>query len=58
VCCWRSASWPPALSRAERGFAPILLAVVEGRLVVAASDSAQAPVGAVVIAIEGDEGGP
>lgn len=41
------------LSRAQRGSAPLLLAVVEGRLVISASESAEAPVGAEVTAIDG-----
>jgi len=41
------------LSRTQRGSAPILFAVVEGRLVISASESAEAPVGAEVTAIDG-----
>lgn len=41
------------LSRTQRGSAPILLAVVERRLVISASESAEAPVGAEVTAIDG-----
>jgi Peptidase family S41 len=41
------------LSRAEPGSLPIRLAAIEGRLVIAASDAPEAPVGALVTAIDG-----